>query len=277
MLTLSAGTSVRLLGQLGVDLTGQAVRFVFEPVTPTSADAEGYVLQLGGGGSQERVATILDAAQGHAAYTLTNADTATAGTFRGAFIFNAGGIEQVFPPRGFSYWCVQEFAAPSEFTAIADFCEPVRAIMGDFRTPYEFEDGAIASVVRTVVRTGKAPRYTVSADGLNVLPAITLSGPFSQVVYWSARTLLRPIAHSQAWGSRALKVRRESRRDFLRELENEIYYLENGSGITTFQSWYSWVNSLAGINVWGLMTEMKVRAPVSTVQIGISGVQINTA
>jgi hypothetical protein len=46
--------------------------------------------------------------------------------------------------------------------------------------------------------------------------------------------------------------------------------------MTSFQSYYAWVNALAGINVWGLMSEMKVEAPVATVTIGTGGIQINT-
>ena len=54
------------------------------------------------------------------------------------------------------------------------------------------------------------------------------------------------------------------------------YYTENPHQLASFQSYYSWVNSLAGINVWGLMTQMKVQGPVAEAIIGTGGIQINT-
>ena len=36
------------------------------------------------------------------------------------------------------------------------------------------------------------------------------------------------------------------------------------------------VNSIAGINVWALMSEMRVNSPVATVTIGTGGMVINT-
>ena len=55
-----------------------------------------------------------------------------------------------------------------------------------------------------------------------------------------------------------------------------IHYTENPTGLLSFQSYYSWVNSLAGINVWGLLTEMRVNSPVATATIGPGGLQMNT-
>ena len=71
-------------------------------------------------------------------------------------------------------------------------------------------------------------------------------------------------------------MRRNDQKDFLYELENVIYYTENPHQLASFQSYYAWVNSLAGINVWGLMTQMKVQGPVAEAVIGTGGIQINT-
>jgi len=48
VIKIASGTSVRLLGQLGVDLTSLAVTFAFELVNPLAADSSGYVIGLGG-------------------------------------------------------------------------------------------------------------------------------------------------------------------------------------------------------------------------------------
>ena len=276
MITVSAGTSVRLRGLLGVDLTGRSVAFAFEPVTPTTADASGYVITLGGGGMQTRTATVVDAAAGLVEYTLAPSDTAISGTYRAIFEYLEGNVQRAFPPSGFILFEVTPFFAPSVFSRVTDFCEPVRAIMGDFRPPFQFEDAAIASVVRTVVRCGHVPGFTVASDGISLSPPVTDTKPLALVNYWSARTLLRPKVRGESWGARALKVRREHQRDFLHELEALIHYTENPTGLLSFQSYYSWVNSLAGINVWGLLTEMRVNSPVATATIGPGGLQMNT-
>jgi hypothetical protein len=277
MITVTAGSSVRLLGQLGLDLTGCVVNFAFELVNPVSADSSGYVIALSGSQAQTRVATVVDAAVGLAAYTLTSSDTLTPGSYRAQFVFtDASGQQQFFPATGWLWFDIQAFAAPALFSALADFCEPVRAIMGDFRKPFKFEDASIASVVRTVVRAGHLPNHGITADAMKVSPAITRPSDFALLVYWSARTLLRPMVRGESWSTRGLKVRRNDQRDFLFELEILLYYTENPAQLSSFQSYYSWVNSLAGINVWGLMTEMKVQGPVAEAIIGTGGIQINT-
>jgi hypothetical protein len=275
MIKISAGSSVRLLGQLGTDLTGLTVNFLFEQVNPVTTDGSGF--EIAPTNTQMRAATIVDAPSGQAAYTLSPTDTVNAGQYRAQFSYVDGaGALHYFPASGYIQFEVLEFAAPVAFSAIADFCEPVRAIMGDFRTPYRYEDASLASVVRTVVRCGHAPMYAISADALSIVPMVTRPQDFATIVYWSARTLLGPKIRGESWGSRALKVRRNDQRDFYRDLENIIYYTENPAQLASFQSYYSWVNSLAGINVWGLMTEMKVQGPVATAIIGTGGIQINT-
>ena len=283
MIKISAGSAVRLLGQLGVDLTGLAVAFVFEQVNPTAADSSGYVIGLGGSQTQTRAAVVVgDPTQGQAAYTLTSTDTMAPGRYRAQFSFtpstgSGAGIAQYFPATGWIWFEVQEFAAPTLFSALSDMCEPVRAIMGDFRHPFKFEDAAIMGVVRTVVRCGHlGSLYAISPDAMNITPPLTRTSDFALAVYWSARTLLRPQVRGEMWGTRGLKVRRNDQRDFLMELENLCYYTENPHQLASFQSYYSWVNSLAGINVWGLMTQMKVQGPVAEAIIGTGGIQINT-
>ena len=231
---------------------------------------------MSGGGTLTRAAAVADAPGGQVAYTLTSADTAAAGTYRCQFQFTLGGSARVFPATGWLYYEVAEFAAPAAFSALTDFCDPIRAVMGDFRAPFQYEDSAIASVVRSVVNMGQVPGYAVTGNGLAVTPSVTDPLGLLLVVHKSCRTLLRPNLKAFQWRTRAMSTRQGEQRDFLRELENLIYYAEAGSGMSSFQSYYAWVNSLQGINVWGLLTEMKVSGPVATVTIGTVGLQVNT-
>jgi hypothetical protein len=278
MIKITAGSSVRILGQLGMDLSGLTVTFAFELVNPVSEDSSGFVVALSGSQVQTRAATVVDAPSGQAAYVLTSTDTMAPGQYRAQFqVSSPDGPISYFPAQGWIWFMVDEFVAPTSYSSLWDFHEPVRAIMGDFRKPFMFEDCALSSVVRTMVRTGKiGSMYSISADNKSILPAVTRVSDFAALTYWAARTLLGPKARGESWGSRGLKVRRNDQRDFLFELENILFDIQHGHQITSFQSYYAWVNSLAGINVWGLLTEMKIEGPVATAIIGTGGIQINT-
>lgn len=277
MLKFAKGSTVRLIGQLGVDLTGRTVNFVFEPRYGTTEYDGTYVLNLAAASTLTRQATVTDTAGGVVEYTLTAADTAAAGRYLGQFQFLDGDGLQVFPKTGGIYFEVLDVAAvPGEFTLVTDLVEPVRAIMGDFKTPYQYEDSAIASVVRSMVRMGSLPNFGIAADSVTLVPAITKAADLALLTYHSAKTLLRPNVRSFGWRTRAMSVRKGDQRDFLWELQCAIHDLEFGEMFSSFQTYYAWVNSLAGINVWGLMSEMKVGGPVATVMIGTGGLQVNT-
>ena len=274
---INAGSSARLTGLLGVDLTGLTVQFNFELVPEGVSDGLGFVIGLATSAVQTRTATIVDEPGGQVQYTLLPPETQVAGHYRAQFTYLDGaGKQQHFPASGWFYFEVQAFSAPTSFATLTDFCEPVRAIMGDFRQPYMFEDGALTSVVRTVVRCGHVPGYTISADGLKLLPAVASPQDMALIVYHSALALLRPKVRGESFKQRAIVIRKENQRDFLQQLEVTIYYTDNPTQLATFQSYYAWVNSLAGINVWGLMTSMKVTAPVASVTIGTAGITVNT-
>ena len=202
MIKISSGTSVRLLGQLGMDLTGLTVNFLFEQADPVSSDSSGYVLTLSGSQAQTRAAVVVgNPTQGQAAYTLVAADTMNPGQYRAQFQVAQPGpgtsgptsaATLYFPAQGWIWFDIAAFAAPTTISSLWDFCEPVRAIMGDFRKPFRFEDAALESVVRSMVRMGKlGSRYGVTADGRSVSPAVTRAQDLALLVYWSARTLLR--------------------------------------------------------------------------------------
>ena len=287
MIKITAGSSVRILGQLGVDLTGLTVNFLFEQADPVSSDSSGYVLTLSGSQVQTRAAVVVgNPTQGQAAYTLVASDTMNPGQYRAQFQVaqpgpGTSGLTSAatlyFPATGWIWFDIAAFAAPTTISSLWDFCEPVRAIMGDFRKPFRFEDATLESVVRSMVRMGKlGSRYGVTADGRSVSPAVTRAQDLALLVYWSARTLLDPQIRGETWATRGFKRRTNDQRDFFRDLENLCYYTENPTQLESFQSYYSWVNSLAGINVWGLMTSMNVQAPVAEAIIGTGGIQINT-
>ena len=96
-----AGGTAKLRAELGADLTGSAVTFLFGPVVPTQAQSDGYTVDLTEPEAQERSATITDAEQGSVVYELTAADTAVPGIYRGQFHFTTEtGQMEIFPSTG---------------------------------------------------------------------------------------------------------------------------------------------------------------------------------
>lgn len=276
---ISAGSGCQLVGQLGVDLSGltNPVTFVFGPDGAVAGSDAGFVIDLTGGGGQQRTATIVNAAAGTVQYTLTGADTAVPGIYRGQFVYTDNtGMQQIFPATGWIRFEVLEFVAPQAFSNLVDFYEPVRAIVGDFRRPWRFEDLALAGTVRSVIRMGLVPPYQMAPTGLQVLPAVTRPLDLARIVYHTAKILVGPQVLERRWGSRAMQVRSGEQRHFWLELQSLCYYADNPEQVCSFQSYYAWVNSLAGINVWGLMTQMRVEAPVATATISTAGITINT-
>jgi len=95
-----AGGTANLDATLGVDLTGQAVNFVYQPVMPTGPTNSGYAIDLSDQDQETRAAIILDAANGAVRYPLTGDDTATPGIYRGQFQYSLNGQMQLFPTDG---------------------------------------------------------------------------------------------------------------------------------------------------------------------------------
>jgi hypothetical protein len=98
-----AGGTTTLTVDLGMDVTGQAVSFVFEQVMPTDPTAAGYSIDLTQQTPQTRTATIVDASLGEVQYVLTGADTAGPGIYRGQFQVQPGPGNtnlQIFPHEG---------------------------------------------------------------------------------------------------------------------------------------------------------------------------------
>jgi hypothetical protein len=159
---------------------------------------------------------------------------------------------------------------------VSEFYEPIRAMVGDFRQPWMFEDLALQGVVRSVLRMGLVRGYGLGANGLEATPAIRRAEDLARLVYHCAKILVGPTVRGQSWGGRAMKMRTNDQREFWLELQSLAYYADNPAQCASFQSYYAWVNSLAGINVWGLMTQMRVESPVAVATIGTAGITINT-
>jgi hypothetical protein len=222
------------------------------------------------------------ATAGNLSYHFAAGETAHVGCYDAQWtVTKADTTVLLFPfPGGFDSFEIAEklpVVAPANTTLIREFYEPVRAALGDMNSQFQqYEDSAIASVVRTVIRAGKVEGYQLAADRQGIIPLIGNAADFARVMYHSAKMFLAPNSMEYGYRTRALQERFGRPDLFYRELETALYRLENGDMFSSFQSFYAWANSLTGINVWALMTDMKVNAPVCTVAIGRAGLVVNT-
>jgi len=148
----------------------------------------------------------------------------------------------------------------------------VRAVLGDFNASFrKYQDTAIASVVKTVVRLGRIPGHALTSDLLNFTPAITSPKTLGLVVYHAAKMMLLPNAASYRYRLRAISEQFGEQKIFLMDLETALFELENGEMFYTFQSFYGWIQGITGVDLWAALTEVKVNAPVALVTVGPGG------
>jgi hypothetical protein len=95
-------------------------------------------------------------------------------------------------------------------------------------------------------------------------------------MYKAALTFKAPETAQYSYRTRAIEEKFGREDFFIRELQNAIYELDNGRMFDSFQSFYGWVNALRGLDIWGLMTDMNVNAPVMAVSIGPAGITVQT-
>jgi hypothetical protein len=110
-----------------------------------------------------------------------------------------------------------------------------------------------------------------------VTPAITVPRVWARWVFNAAKRLLGPNVASFSFRTRPLSQAMGNQREFFRDIENTLYDLENDGVFVTWTSYYSWVNSITGMNVWQNLSQMHVVAPVAEVTVGRDGVKVTSS
>jgi len=260
-----------------VDLTGATVQFVFQsgPLVFT----------------QTAAITNPPGVDGNVNYQMQAGDTSKPGRYQAQWVATVGGVPQTFPTgslnndddngRYIVFGIVPALpltVGPANIVLIAQMFEPVRVCLGDFNQQFrKYENDAILSVVRTCLMTGQVPGQTVGPDLVSIVPGIINPSDLALLMYKSAKTFLTPRVAEWRLDTRAMSQRVGRQDHFFFELTNAIYDLENGAMFSSFQSFYAWVNSLTGIDIWSVLSDMKTNAPVATVNIGRAGITVNTS
>ena len=229
----------------------------------SSATLVQFIFQALGSAATIKTATVTDASNGKVSYQFVAGETAVLGLYSAQWKVtdNAGGLRS-FPTCPFSYEV--ESALPQtlpdgNFTKLSDLYDDVRALTGDFKKRL-YQDSAIASVMRTQLRLGRVKdgcnRWTVLPDGQTISPSIlnTDIQPYSLLVYHTALTLVTPNLAGYSYRTRALSERFGEQKDFLAEMKNVIYELEDGEqAYATISGLRASLFAVNGIFVWSYL------------------------
>jgi hypothetical protein len=252
-----------------VDLTGATVQFAFQ------------------GASYQFVhnAVVVTPLTGAVSYQFVIGETDVLGDYQAQWQVTKSGIVTLYPvPAGtIPFTIVQGLpqpaqASPNNIVLVAQMHELVRVTLGDFNPQFrKYQDDAIDAVIRTCLITGLVPGQSLAPDRITITPGILLPTDAALLMYHAAKKFIMPDIADYRYETRALSERFGRQDSFYFELTNAIYELENGAMFSCFQSFYSWVNALSGIDIWSVLSDMSTQAPVATVNIGRAGVTVTTS
>ncbi len=252
-----------------VDVTGATVEFAFQGRNPPGV---GWV----------HPGAVVDGPSGQVSYQFAGTETQTPGDYAAQWRITLGGTTTLYPLdcdvlkfriRAALPASVPAGASPGNIVAIPQMYELVRSVLG---SGIKRSDEAIASVCRTCLRLGKVPGQALQVDYMGITPGLTTPKDIGLLTYHAAKMFVMPEAADYRYETRAMSERFGRQDHFVRDLENAIYELEDGAMFYSMQNFYGWVNSLTGVDVWSIMSDMTVTAPVATVNIGRAGVTVSS-
>jgi hypothetical protein len=243
-----------------------------DPPDATPINLTGSTVQLlaqgpGSGNNFSAPATLVDPPNGLVQVQLTALQTAVPGQYAAEWqIVDMNGIVTTARPFRFEIRPLLPVPQVSQFGLLSDLYDDVRALTGDFDRRL-YDDSAICSVMRTVLRRGavrveddcRCQTWAVGPDGISIVPAIqtTDAYPYALLLYHSALQLVAPNMAAYSYRTRALSERWGEHRDFMGELKNTLYELENGEGIAgSINGLRASLFAVNGVWVWSyLQTE----------------------
>ena len=208
-----------------------------------------------------------DPTTGQVSFQFSQGQTDVPGVYQAQWVVTLNGAETIHPTSGYFYFEIVPplpLPQPTSFTLLSDFFDDIRAITGDFNRRL-FQDSAISSVMRTQLRLGRVrvdnhPRHRggtvvwqLTPDLRGITPAITQEDvlAYALLIYHSAHTLILPNMEAYAYRTRALSERFGERKEFLFNLQNVLYELEDGQGTwVNVNALQNWLFAINGIWVW---------------------------
>ena len=164
-------------------------------------------------------------------------------------------------------------------TALTFFIPTLRVLLQDFDpSVQQYADTSLINGLKTALLMNRLPGFGVSLDGTSVTPDIVGPGAdpnnFALLVYHTVRYFVLGNPERYSYKTRAVSESFGHTRQFLNSVELDIWQLENGSLITSWQSYHSWVAGCAGLPLGLVLTNVNVAAPFFTANVSTAGVTI---
>ena len=192
-----------------------------------------FILQGEGGVNFTRTGAVEDGPAGKVNYQFIAADTAAPGNYLAQWRITDGAVVRTFPETDYVRFTVNPglpFVPPTGLSRLSEFYGDVRALTGDHKAR-RYEDSALEKLLQVTLRGGRVPGYALGTDRRSITPAIPDSDPtaYLLLVYHVAKLLLMPNVKASGYRTRAVSERFGDQKDFLVELENVLFELENGN------------------------------------------------
>jgi hypothetical protein len=204
------------------NLTGCTVKFIYRP-------------QGGSGAFVKKNASIVGSmTAGTVEYSWDLVDTSVPGSFVGQFEVTLPSASLLTFPNG-SYIdfrvAAQLDSAEALPTSVSDFVQPIRSILSDTDPDVPaFDTEQIEDAVRTVLKMGRIPGFTLGNDLDTVSPRLdwrTDPLSYSRVVMHAVRLFVVGITRT-SFNTRAFSESIGEPKELVDSVINDVYKLDNG-------------------------------------------------
>lgn len=157
---------------------------------------------------------------------------------------------------------------------VSETYEPLRLLLQDLdSTVRRFPDATLAAAVRTCLTLQKVPTIGLTPDHSAFTPDPTVN-EYALILLHTAKLFVQGQPDRYSFKTRAFAESFGGQtRDWLWELNNDIFRLENGTLFLAWQDMYSWFKGNEGLPPGFTLTALTVRAPFDSVTLSASGVQ----
>lgn len=162
-----------------------------------------------------------------------------------------------------------------EISAIPEFREPVRFLLGDHREPYSYTDAAIDRATRCCVKFGLISGVSLSADSASIQPPITDPNQYLLLSLEAAWRFVGAEPDRVSYRTRAYSEATGGKSGHVFDLHAQIVTLREGGMFeswTSFGSWLTGVGGMSGVSLWNHLSRVNVQQPFDTFTVSVSGI-----
>lgn len=161
------------------------------------------------------------------------------------------------------------------YTALENFRPALRIMLGDFdAVSRQYPDAALDDGVRTVMRLGKLPGFTLSPDLLAIDPEVRTANAYALITYHAVKLFVQSRPDRYSYKTRPMSESYGNSYRFLASLEADIHKLENGEMFLGYQTYFSWLSGTAGLPLYETLVQFDLHAPFWAVSLTRDGMRV---